>query len=396
MIWPAVAGCYLESFQRARSERRVLPRAAFAQWTLATRASELPPLRLDHVERMSNSTGMIQHATYNVPNFQEGYCIDDNARAFLLCNLLDELGGRPPSESLDRLATNYLAFISAALNRDSGRFRNFMSHGHLWLEDAGSEDSHGRAMWALGTGASRSRNEGHRKLSAHLFERGLPAVAGFIAPRSWAFTLLGIHEYLRRFPQDAGVKAMRETLTLRLIDLRKATATDTWPWFEATATYENARFSQALLLSGQWLPNPEALSIGLTSLAWLNSIQLAPGGHFRPIGSNGFYPRDGARADFDQQPVEAQAMVSACLEAFRATQDPVWSKAAKRTFEWFLGRNDLGQPLYDSTSGGCSDGLHPDRINENQGAESTLAFHLSLAEMTFAEHLITPSSNPAR
>jgi glycosyltransferase involved in cell wall biosynthesis len=394
MIWPAVAGRYLECFQRARSEHQPPPRAAFAGWTLASRASELPPLRLDHIERMSNSTGMIQHATYNVPNFQEGYCIDDNARAFLLCNLLDELGGRPPSANLDRLATNYLAFICAALNRDTGHFRNFMSHGHLWLEDAGSEDSHGRALWALGTAASRSRNEGHRKLSTHLFEQGLPAVVDFIAPRSWVFTLLGLHEYLRRFPLDAGAKALRATLTQRLVDLWHGYATDTWPWFEATATYENARFSQALLLSGQWQPNPEALAIGLKSLAWLNAVQLAPGGHFRPIGSNGFYPRDGVRADFDQQPVEAQAMVSACLEAFRATQDPAWAKAAKRTFEWFLGRNDLGQPLYDSGSGGCSDGLHHDRINENQGAESTLAFHLSLAEMTFAEHLITPASAP--
>mgnify|MGYP001241786028 CR=1 FL=1 len=395
MIWPAVAQRFIESFQRARTERRATPRSAFAGWTLASRPYDLPPLRLDHVVRMSDDTGIIQHATFNVPNFHEGYCTDDNARAFILCNLLDELGGRPPSENLDRLATSYLAFLSAAMNRETGRFRNFMSHGRQWLEDSGSEDSHARALWAAGTGGGRSRNEGHRKLSALLFERGLSVVHAFSSPRAWAFALLGIHEYLHRFPDHSIVKALREALTLRLVGLWKGCATDNWPWFEPSATYDNARLCQALLLSGQWMPHPEALEIGLKSLGWLASVQKTREGHFRPIGSNGFYERDGAHADFDQQPVEAQAMVSACLEAFRATQDVSWSREAKRAFEWFLGRNDLGLPLYDSSSGGCGDGLHQDRVNENQGAESTLAFHLSLAEMNFAEHLIAPPSGNA-
>ena len=395
MIWPAVAQRFIESFQRARTERRATPRSAFAGWTLASRPYDLPPLRLDHVVRMSDDTGIIQHATFNVPNFHQGYCTDDNARAFILCNLLDERGGRPPSENLDRLATSYLAFLSAALNRETGRFRNFMSHGRQWLEDSGSEDSHARALWAAGSGAARSRNEGHRKLSALLFERGLSVVHAFSSPRAWAFALLGIHEYLRRFPDHSHVKAVREVLTLKLIGLWKNCATENWPWFESSATYENARLCQALLLSGQWMPHPEALEIGLKSLGWLASVQKTQAGHFRPIGSNGFYERDGAHAYFDQQPVEAQAMVSACLEAFRATQDGSWSREAKRAFEWFLGRNDLGLRLYDSSSGGCSDGLHQDRVNENQGAESTLAFHLSLAEMNLAGHLIAPPPSPA-
>ena len=395
MIWPAVAQRYIESFQRARTERRAAPRSAFAGWTLASRPYNLPPLRLDHIVRMSDGTGIIQHATFNVPNFNEGYCTDDNARAFILCNLLDELGGRPPSENLDRLATSYLAFLSAAMNRETGRFRNFMSHGRQWLEHAGSEDSHARALWAAGTGAGRSRNEGHRKLSAYLFERGLSVVESFSSPRAWAFALLGIHEYLRPLPGHSSVKALREVLTLKLIGLWKNCATENWPWFESSATYENARLCQALLLSGQWMPHAEALEIGLESLGWLASVQKTQAGHFRPIGSNGFYERDGAHAYFDQQPVEAQAMISACLEAFRATQDGSWSREAKRAFEWFLGRNDLGLPLYDSSSGGCSDGLHQDRVNENQGAESTLAFHLSLAEMNYAEHVIAPPANNA-
>jgi hypothetical protein len=389
MIWPAVATRYLESFQHARADRKASPRAAFGGWTLASRPYDLPSPRLDHVVRMSDGTGIFQHAIYNVPNFHEGYCTDDNARAYILCNLLDELADRPAAENLDPLATSYLAFLHAAFNQQTSRFRNFMSHGRAWLEEAGSEDSHGRALWALGTGAGRSRKEGHRRLSAQLFERGLGVVASFTSPRAWAFTLLGIHEYLRRFETSVTVKAAREVLTGKLVSLWNNCATEDWPWFEASVTYDNARLSHALLLSGQWMPESRALEIGLKSLSWLVSIQKTQAGHFRPIGSNGFYQKGGVRADFDQQPVEALAMVSACLEAFRATQDPSWTREAKRAFEWFLGRNDLGLPLYDSSTGGCGDGLHHDRVNENQGAESTLAFHLALAEMNYAEHLIT-------
>lgn len=395
MIWPAVGQRYLESFQHARRDRKATPRAAFAKWTLDSRPYDLPPLRLDHIVRMSDGTGIFQHAIFNVPNFHEGYCTDDNARAYILCNMLDELGGKAPGGNLNGLATSYLAFLAAALDYNSGRFRNFMSHGRQWLEDAGSEDSHARALWAAGTGAGRSRNDGHRRLSAQLFERGLAVVELFTSPRAWAFTLLGIHEYLRYYTSHPKINAMREMLTGRLVALWNASATESWPWFEPGATYDNARICQALLLSGQWMPNPEALAIGLKSLRWLASIQKTQSGCFRPIGSNGFYLKDGARADFDQQPVEAQAMVSACLEAFRATQDVTWSREAKRAFEWFLGRNDLGLPLYDSTTGGCGDGLHHDRVNDNQGAESSLAFHLALAEMNHAEHLITTPPLPS-
>ncbi len=389
MIWPAVAQSYLESFQRARADRKAMPRTAFAGWTLDNRPSYRPPLQLDHIVRMSDGTGIFQHAIFNVPNFHEGYCTDDNARAFILCNLLDEIGGHPHAEILSQLATCYIAFLAAALDYGSGRFRNFMSHGRQWLEDEGSEDSHARALWAAGSGAGRSQNEGHRRLAAQLFEHGLPAMASFTSPRAWGFALLGIHEYLRNYPTDEKIDEMRGALTDKLVNLWKNCATEDWPWYESSVTYDNARLCQALILSGQWMPNGEALEIGLKSLLWLVSIQKTQAGSFRPIGSNGFYQRDGERANFDQQPVEAQAMVSACLEAFRATQNAMWSDEAKRAFEWFLGRNDLGLPLYDFSTGGCSDGLHADRVSENQGAESTLAFHLSLAEMNWAEHLIT-------
>lgn len=385
MIWPQVAAQYQESFHRARADRKAATRMTLADRTLASSPYTLPPLRLDHIERMSDGTGIFQHAIFNVPNFHEGYCTDDNARAFILCNLLEE-----PSQ-LDHLVTGYLAFLAAALDYHSGRFRNFMSHGRQWLEMAGSEDSHARALWSLGVGAGRSPNMGHRLLCMQLFERGLPSVESFTSPRAWAFSLLGIHEYLAKFPDKSEVLEVREVLTQKLVQLWQNHATEDWPWFECSVTYDNARLCQALMISGSRIPHPEALEIGIKSLRWLIAIQTTQTNHFQPIGSNGFYVKDGHRAQFDQQPVEAQAMVSACLEAYSLTQDRFWAEEAKRAFEWFLGRNDLGLQLYDSTTGGCGDGLHDDRVNANQGAESTLAFHIALAEMNHAEHLIFPS-----
>lgn len=401
MIWPAVAERYMESFRRARSERRIRPRGPQIEerrsapesvpggWVSEAPSYPIPQPRYDHLVRMSDGTGIFQHAIYTVPNFHEGYCVDDNSRAYILCNLLAESGEEPPHPDLHRLATGYLAFLNAAFNPLKGRFRNFMNHSRQWLEEEGSEDSHGRSLWGAGTGASRSRDAAHSRLSAEIFRKGLGAVERFTSPRAWSLTLLGIHEYMRRFPEDEASRRMRETLTGRLLDLWASASSHEWPWPEEILAYDNARLCQALILSGRNMPHSGALEIGLHSLRWLASIQKSNGGHFRPVGSNGFYRRDSARADFDQQPLEAQAMVSASLEAFRATADPDWLEEARRAFEWFLGRNDLSLPLYDVMTGGCSDGLHADRVSENQGAESTLAFHIALAEMRGATHPLT-------
>ncbi|NBB89987.1 MAG: glycosyltransferase [Spirochaetes bacterium] len=385
MIWPAAADRYLESFRDAVAGRKVESRRVLAEWTLDGRPYDLPLLRLDHLLRMSDQTGILQHAKFDVPDFQEGYCTDDNARAFLLCCLLDETGATSSHVKLRDKESSYLSYLLAAMNRDTGRFRNFMSFTREWLEEAGSEDSHGRALWALGIGAGRAHGAGHRQLSARLLEEGIETVRTFTSPRAWAFTLIGLHYYLRYYPGAEPIMDMRQELTDRLVHAWEQCATDEWPWFEERATYENPRLSQALLLSGRSMPNARAMELGLETLGWLDSIQETQSGNFRPIGSNGFYARGGERADFDQQPVEAQAMVSACLAAFRATGDRRWWHGARRSFEWFLGRNDLGLSLYDPATGGCADGLHVDRVNENQGAESTLAFHLSLAEMKLAE-----------
>ncbi len=385
-IWPAVARRYLESFQKAKSSRRPQAESVRARWSQITRPGRLPQVRLDHLVRMTDGTGIYQHAIHNVPNFHEGYCVDDNARAFILCNLLEESAIPSQKQNLDLLATRYLAFIAAAFRDDNGRFRNFMSHDRRWLEECGSEDSHGRALWSVGSGSLRSHNDGHRRLCAGLFERGMKVVPAFTSPRAWAFSLIGVNEYLRAHPGDEDATAFRHILLEKLLQRWHDCADGEWPWFETRMTYENARLSQALILCGQLIPHARALETGLNSLRWLAVQQKSEAGHFRPIGSNGFHEKNGTRADFDQQPVEAQAMVSACLDAFRATRDDSWWREARRAFDWFLGRNDLGLPLYDASSGGCRDGLHEHRANENQGAESTLAFQIALAEMTAAEH----------
>ncbi len=392
MIWPVVAQRYMESFNRARASLSVPARKAFAVLTLGNRPYELPLLKLDHLFRMSDNTGIFQHAIFNVPNYSEGYCTDDNARAFILTLLLPEMTSRVARQDVERLASIYLAFLWDAFDKNSCRFRNFMSHGRAWLEDKGSEDSHARALWAAGMALGRSKNDGHRNLCALLFQQGLPAVEDFTSPRAWAFVLLAIQEYLRAFSGDRTVNQLRDILTKRLLDQFRTNASEEWQWFEPVATYDNAKLSHAMILSGYWTSRGDVLDVGLQSLRWLVETQKAGAGHFAPIGCNGFWLRGGERARFDQQPLEAHAMISACLEAHALTRDEYWHRAARRSFEWFLGRNDLGQSLYDSSTGGCRDSLHSDRVSQNMGAESSLAFYLSLAEMSYAEMLPNPKS----
>ncbi len=383
MIWKESARHYMETFQQIRLGRQDQPYKPLTVRTLAEQQAELPDWRLDHLARMTDSTGMLQHATHTIPNFSEGYCTDDNARALLLTVLLGEVGQEGPE--VDRLATRYAAFLQAAFNPGTKRFRNFLGFDRRWLEEVGSEDSHGRALWALGTCVGRSRRPDLPAWAAPHFDLALPPILETTSPRAWAFALLGIAEYLRRFGGDRLATQIRETLTANLLDIYDRTTAPDWPWFEEILSYDSARLPQAMIASGRDSGNSRVLEVGLQSLAWLVTIQTAPQEHFRAIGSNGFYRKGHERAQYDQQPVEANATVSACLEAYRATQHPIWMTEARSAFEWFLGRNDLGQELYDPGTGGCFDGLQVDRVNRNQGAESTLAFLLSLAEMNLLE-----------
>jgi hypothetical protein len=292
------------------------------------------------------------------------------------------------------LATTTAAFLHHAFNSKTKRFHNHLSFDRRWLDEQGSEDCQGRALWALGVGVGRSPFRSFQMMAGQLFAQALPVLMGFTSPRAWAFGLIGIHEYLRRLSGDSMVNQTREILTSRLMELFEVTARPDWQWFEDELSYDNAKLAGALIVSGQATGQFEVLERGLKALRWLTELQLSEKGHFRPIGSNGFYRRGGERAKFDQQPVEAQATVSACLEAYRATSDFWWYEQAQRAFDWFIGWNDLGLDLYSPETGGCRDGLHVDRANGNQGAESTLAFLLSWAEMRSAQNLVTSFKKP--
>ena len=387
MIWPQVARRYMETFARARAERRHYASPELALKPLDRRPAELPPLKLDHLRHMTDHTGMLQHAIFTVPNYAEGYTSDDNARALMVSALLEAVGN---SEALE-LGSRYLAFVWYAFNAETGRFRNFMDYQRNWLEEIGSDDSHGRTLWALGTVLGRSNMPTMHSMAGKVFEQALPAILGTTSPRAWAFALMGIDEYLQRFAGDRLASQVRDELAGRLLTLYQNNRAENWLWFEDRLTYCNAALPHAMILCGHAMSNPLMTGAGLEALGWLADLQRSDGeGHpFVPIGSNGFYQKGRERARFDQQPVEAQAMISACLEAHRATGDKRWRKEARRAFEWFLGRNDLNLPIYDPTTGGCRDGLHPDRLNENQGAESTLAFLQSLLELRLAESAFT-------
>ena len=392
MIWSSTAQLYMHSFEAARLEGADVSRKSLASKTLDQKPRELPELKLNHLSRMTDSTGVFQHAIFGVPNFSEGYCTDDNARAFVLAVLLDELGEDP--ESLRAAATTCAAFLHHAFDTKTKRFHNHMSFDRRWLDEQGSEDCHGRALWALGVGVGRSPLRCFQMMAGQLFADALPVMGAFTSPRAWAFGLIGIHEYSRRLSGDSLVNQTREALTFRLMKLFERNAAPDWCWFEESLSYDNAKLAHALILSGGATGQSEVSERGLETLRWLNALQISEQGHFRPIGSNGFYRRGGSRAAFDQQPIEAQSMVSACLEAYRATADIWWYEQAQRAFDWFIGWNDLGMELYSPESGGCRDGLHVDRVNGNQGAESTLAFLLSLAEMRQAQNMVTSFKEP--
>jgi glycosyltransferase involved in cell wall biosynthesis len=389
MVWDRVAQQYMGSFERVYNERLRKPRATFSAQNTEKALDRLPSIKLDHLHRMTDHTGIVEHAVFVVPNYPEGYSTDDNARALIVAILLEELGCCTPTGSLD-LAARYLAFLWLAFDQNNKRFRNCLSYERQWQEAVGSEDSHGRALWGLGTVLGRSKDAGLRGAAGRLFELAVPAAVEFKSPRACAFALLGLQEYLESFPGDRAALNASDALADRLLESYRANSSPDWKWFESVLSYSNARLPQALIRAGTRNANEAMVAAGLEALDWLTEVQRCEvKGHFVPIGSHGFYSKKTEKGRFDQQPIEACAAVSACLQAYRATGKGRWRKDAWAAFNWFLGDNDLQIALYDPTTGGCRDGLHPDRANENQGAESTLSFLMALLEMRKLEEADT-------
>ncbi|MGN8118729.1 glycosyltransferase family 4 protein [Labrys sp. 22185] len=382
MTWDRTAERYLGVFEKAvRAQRSKLPHKARRQIDHRLFARDIeasPSMELGHFLSMCDDTGLFQHAIHCVPDRDHGYCVDDNARALLLACALNSPGELRLSEAL---TARFAAFVQHAWNPGTRRFRNFMSFDRRWLEDSGSEDSHGRTLWALGRCARSDANASRQRWAASLFAQALDAVESFTSPRAWAFALLGLDDYCAVAGGNAAALRLRTLLADRLISLLSKVETADWIWFEEGLSYDNARLSQALIVTGHSVRNSVYVDAGLRSLRWLTQLQIGPTGCFRPVGTRGFGEARTLPHAFDQQPVEATAMISACISAWRSTNDVRWQADATRIFAWFLGSNDLLESLVDLQDGSCCDGLHPDRVNENRGGESVLSYLSSLAEI---------------
>ncbi len=382
MTWPQTAKRYLAVFDSVSRSSintgRTSGNAAGGPHVPQLADHAFPSVQTSYFQSMCDSTGLLQHAIHSVPDRCHGYCVDDNARALLVsCSLASVGAPRLP----DILSSRFAAFIQHAWNPDTARFRNFMSYDRRWLEDRGSEDSHGRTLWALADCASRDCDPSRRCWATSLFRTALPPVEDFRSPRAWAFTLLGLNAYCSVLAGDQTANRLRQMLADQLLALLEAVKTRDWHWFEETLAYDNARLSQALIVTGAASESPPMIEAGLKSLRWLMRIQTTSDGLFRPVGTESFSKRRQQPSKFDQQPVEAAAAISACIAASRVSGEPEWATAALGAFNWFLGDNDLRTPLVDLDTGSCRDGLHADRPNENRGAESVVSYLLGLVEI---------------
>jgi hypothetical protein len=386
MTWVQTAKRYIGTFEAARAAPDPTPIPRTSPRFLA-----MPDLRVGHFSSMCDDTGLLQHAVNSVPDRSHGYCVDDNARALLFSTAL---GGLQVPGLPTKQITQFAAFIQHAWNPDKGRFRNFMSYDRRWLEAVGSEDSHGRTLWSLGQCANLDASQSRRDWAAALFMRALPAVEQFSSPRAWAFTLLGLDGYCKCKPGDGAAKKTRRLLADRLMRMFHTVESVDWQWFEDSLAYDNARLPQALIATGMAANDVELVKVGTTSLRWLVTVQTAPNGYFRPVGTESFGVRRQCPHTFDQQPVEAAATIAACAAAYRATSEAQWRPAALQAFQWFLGANDLGLPLVDRATGSCRDGLHPDRPNENMGAESVLSYLLGHLDFKSFDHIAAPVQMP--
>lgn len=365
MIWPRLAEVAM---------REIVEMVATKPRRIATKV-RLTPLQPDiaAVERMSDSTGMLQHSIYSVPDRRHGYCIDDNVRALMLMTAIDTLdeGVR------DKWMTVYASFIQYAWNPDKRRFRNFMNFDRTWCEEYGSEDSNGRTIWALGVTARRSTLAKHRDWAVRLFDETASLAFDLGSPRAQAFAMLGAAAMLGAHPGHELARNILERFSNDLLALVEEARRPEWEWFEIVLAYDNARLPEALIRAGMMLGRDDLLKCGLSTLGWIVAQQTSPEGRFRAIGTESFGRAYEEPLPFDQQPLEAQATIDACSAAFRATGDARWVEEAQRAYRWYLGQNDLDLPLATAQDGGCFDGLMPTGLNRNQGAESILALQLA-------------------
>lgn len=385
MLWPRLAEQVVTDIESLVEKK---PRR------IAKPAAELPVLIPDiaAVERMSDATGMLQHSIYSIPDRRHGYCIDDNARALILMSQLPDVD----AALRDKWTTIYSSFVQHAWNPDARRFRNFMNFDRTWCEDIGSEDSNGRAIWALGVTARDAKALKHRDWASAMFDLTASIALELGSPRAHAFAMLGAAAMLEAHPGHALSRQILTRFGEELIALLDAARRPEWQWFEIVLAYDNARLPEALLRAGKVLGRSEFTSVGLETLEWIVSRQTSPEGRFRAVGTESFGRAYQEPLQFDQQPLEAQATIDACVAALEATGEPRWSEEAMRAYRWYLGSNDLDLPLATVQDGGCFDGLMPTGLNRNQGAESILALQLASCAISRLSKVRTIVAGPER
>jgi glycosyltransferase involved in cell wall biosynthesis len=344
------------------------------------------------VERMSDATGMLQHSIFAVPDRRHGYCIDDNARALILMSRIDPLA----DDVRDRWTSVYAGFVQFAWNPDRRRFRNFMRFDRTWCEDAGSEDSNGRTLWALGVTASEARAQKYRIWAASLFDQTASLALELGSPRAQAFAMLGAAAMLQAHPGHPLATDILTRFGEQLIALCDRARRPEWKWFEIVLAYDNARLPEALIRAGHALGRADFIACGIETLEWIVDRQTSPEGRFRAVGTDSFGREYADPQPFDQQPLEAQATIDACAAAYGATGDSRWCVEAARAYRWYLGGNDLGQPLATADDGGCFDGLQPGGVNRNQGAESILALQLANCAISALPKALLSVEEPER
>ena len=379
MIWPRVALQYHETLTEARADVAERTRVRLREEKRQSRMRlSLPEVRLSMLFSITDNVGILQHCVYTTPDRRHGYTTDDNARAVIVASMV---WSHFQDERVLAPLQTYLAFLNHARPAGGGRFRNLLTYDRCWLEMNWSDDCQGRVQWALGYLIAHAPNKSMRLLAEDLFRSSLGNFECISSPRAWAFAVLGLYYYLREYSDDQVARAVLKTLAKRMETAFQEYETADWPWCENLVTYDNGRMPQALILAGLALNDESLTQRGLRVLNWLLDVQTADDGHLSVIGSDGWLPRGGRRAPYDQQPLEAAALIEACKAAYRATGEERWLIEMRRCFAWYLGKNDNGVSLIDFKSRGCHDGLVCSGVNQNFGAESCVSWLLSLLTM---------------
>ncbi len=365
MIWPSFA---VRCHDLIKTGIKLMAAPAF---TPTTRPN------IDSLLRMCDDTGILQHSIFCVPDRAHGYCVDDNARALMLMNRI----GDQAEAQRSRLTAVFAGFVQSAWNSDSGEFRNFMGFERNWLEAAGSEDSCGRTLWALGATAHEGLTPSMRTWARKLFDQTAFSAQDFGSPRATAFAMLGADYMLAADAHDQAAREMLSSGADFLMARLEASRRADWPWFESVLAYDNCRMPEALIRAGLRFDRPDLTQCGLEALGWILELQISPSGNFRPVGSDSFGHVYAPPRPFDQQPVEAWAAIDGAIAAYDATGDAIWLRHASRAYDWFAGANDRGVAVAEPSTGSCHDGINPRGLNMNEGAESVLAYQLAHCSM---------------